>query len=184
MSCTSLLSGAINAGCPATPKGFEQDAYIYNKADIESTVYDVTTGLCSSIIMKSGKKGYPVTVRGLQPFKEFKVNGVQKSFGMQFDADVSIIVLGNTPTASASVNVLTKGEFVLMLTQKGVSDSSKYPVIGIESGLIANGATLEPYGDNGGWVVPMKESMREASGLFVWITDLATTNALIAATLD
>jgi len=184
MSCTSLISAAINPNCPATPKGFEQDASIYNKADIETVVYDVTTGLVTSIIMKSGKKGYPVTIRGTQPFKEFKVTGEQKNYGMMFKGEVSIIVLGNTPNAAATVNVLTKGEFVLLLTQKGVSDSSKYPIIGIESGLIADSASLEPYGDNGGWIVPMSESMREAAGLFVWITDLATTNALIAATLD
>lgn len=184
MSCTSLLSGAINANCPATPKGFEQDANIYNKAEIETLTYDVTTGLCSSIVMKTGKKGYPLTIRGLKPFESFKTNGVQKPFGMQFESEVSLIIIGNTPASSAIVKILTQGEFVLIINQKGVIDNSRNAIVGLETGLIATGSTLEPYSDNGGWVVPMKESMKDAAGVFVYNTDRATTDAMIAATLD
>lgn len=186
MTCSDLLTSSINANCPTTPKGFEPVGYLYNRSEIDfvNSAYDVTTGKITEFLMKSTAKGYPVTIRGLQPYKEVKVTGEMKPYGIMFNAEASITVLGNTPATSVVVNILTKGEFVLVLVQKGVQDESKYFCLGWESGLIADSATLEPYGDNGGYIVPMKETMRQAPALFVWKTNLATTDALIASTLD
>ena len=181
MACVTKLGSPINSGCPTPNRGFKQIAWIGNTEEIETKTYDVDTAICSDLLMASGKKFYPVEIRTKKPFDATKITGVEKLFGFLFDNETEVIVVGNSPTSSAIVNILSKGLFTMIFEQKGIEDNSKYPIIGVEVGLSMSAAALEPYGDKGGWSITLKEEMCESAGMFLWNTNIATTDALVAS---
>jgi hypothetical protein len=171
-----LVQSDLNP-CTAKPSmGLDSIALIANKAEIATSPYSTTTMLVTDLTMESGKYFYEVVARPNKPFDEFKISAEEKKFGKTFKREVTLILKGLSPSSVQQVNILSKGEFVLIFKQKGVSDSSKYPALGIETSL--TGATFEWNQAEGAWTCVLSEDMLDVPALFLWKTDLATTDAL------
>ncbi len=181
MSCTNKIGAAINAGCPTPNRGFAEEVLIANFDEIATKTFNVDTAIASDIVMGAGKKFYSAFMQTKKPFDGTKITGVEKLFGWLFDNETKIVITGNTPANSELINTMVNGRFVMIFKQVGVSDNSKYPVMGLEIGLKVSAAELVAYDDNGGWSVTLTEEMCQSAGMFVWKTDLATTDALWAS---
>lgn len=181
MACASKISAAINGDCLASPKGFDQEALLIAKSDIVS--YTLTGNILSAMTLTASPnaQGYKVYDRSKKPFDQFKITGEEKSYGTTYKKEVNVKLVGLNPTNAGQVESLVGNEYVMILKQRGVSDNSKYVVIGIEGTLQGTAPTFEAYGDAGGYVVTLTEDMSDRAAVFMWITDLATTDALYAA---
>lgn len=185
MACTSKLSAPLNNGCPAPSRGYEQKAWIGNWDDIATKTYDATTGICSALTLNAAYT-YPVYIKGVKPYDMTKSTAVMKNFGVTFDAETEIKLVGNTPANAAVVSAMAKGKFFLILEQIGKKDNadqSKYQIVGLEAGLNMSAGVLEPYGDNGAWSVSLKEEMNQAPALFMYVTSAAATDTWVKTTL-
>ena len=178
MACTDKIGAAINSGCPTAQRGFAEEVLIGNYDEIATKTYDVNTALLSDVVMASTKKFYSCYMKTKKPFDGTKITGVEKLFSWLFDNETKIVIAGNNPANSALINTMVNGRFVMIFKQLGVEDNSKYPVMGIEVGLKVSAAEIVPYDDNTGWVVTLKEEMCESAGMFLFKTDIATTDAL------
>jgi hypothetical protein len=82
------------------------------------------------------------------------------------------------------IDNLANGEFVVILfnKHKGTDGKGKYQVYGYEGGLRQTEGPRDPYSEetDGGWLVKLQE-IAPSSGIFIWDTDEATTDAAIAS---
>jgi hypothetical protein len=173
-----LLQSNLSACSDKPSMGLDPVALIANKAEIATSLYSTTTMLVTDIDMADGKKFYQIVARPNKPYDEFKVSAEDKSFGKSFKREITLILKGLTPSSVQQIKNLSAGEFVIILKQKGVSSSEKYPILGIETSL--TGATFEWNQAEGAWTCVLSEDMLDVPALFLWKTDLATTDALVA----
>lgn len=173
MACDLLATDIDNCGA-IIPKGFEREGLLINKSDIDS--YVLSGGITSSIILKAGKKGYILTDISKDPFKDFKITGEEKDYGIVFKKDAVLKVLGNTAAVGVQVNALSKNEYVLILKQKGIQDASKFVVVGLDSSLVAG--VPEYSTEMGGWKIPMVETQITYPTNFMYVTSISATKDL------
>ena len=174
-----LLQSNLSACSDKPSMGLDPVALIANKAEIATSPFNTDTMLVTDITMASGKKFYQVIARPNKPYDEFKITAEDKSFGKSFKREITLILKGLTPASVQQVKNLSAGEFVMILKQKGVSTSEKYPALGFETSL--TGATFEWNQAEGAWTCVLSEDMLDVPALFLWKTNLATTDALVAA---
>jgi len=175
-TCGSLASNL--GSCTDKPSmGLAPIALIGNKAQILTSPYSTTDMLVTDLTMVGAYKFYEVFARPNKPFDEFKISAEEKTYGKTFKREVTLILKGLTPTSVKHVNNLSKGEFVLIFKQKGVSDSSKYPILGIETSL--TGATFEWNQAEGAWTCVLSEDMLDVPALFLYKTSVADTDLLV-----
>ena len=172
-----LLQSDLNACTDKPSMGLDAIALIGNKAEIATSPFSTTTMLATDLTMTGGKYFYQVIARPNNPFDEFKISAEDKKFGKTFKREVTLILKGLSPTSVQQVNNLSKGEFVLIFKQKGVSDSSKYPILGVETSL--TGATFEWNQAEGAWTCVLTEDMLDVPALFLWKTNIGTTDSLV-----
>lgn len=180
MAC-DLLDAPIGTCADKTFRGYKQTGVIYNETEIASTTKGSGDALITDFTMVSGKKGYEVTITGAKPFEGTKSTGEQKKFGMLFNQEVLIHLKGLSPANSVVAQQLSKGSFRLLLPQEGTITSEKWVAIGWESPLRAT--NLEWSEEEGCWVITLNAPMAEMPIEFLWKTNLATTDALVAASI-
>lgn len=182
--CDSLINKGIQMDCEnPIIKGLEADAIIMNRADIDfaQSVFDTDNkNILKTLVLKSGKKGYPVIQMGSTPFSGVKTSLSIGKFRNSFDNEVPIAVLDNGPDVSRDIiDALANGSFVLILRNlhKGVSGKGEYQVYGYFQGLRASAIDNEKYSEDtdGGWLVTLKETSVPKSALFYFNTDAKTT---------
>jgi len=173
-----LLNSNLSACSDKPSMGLDPVALIANKAEIATSPYSTTTMLVTDLTMAAGKKFYQVIARPNKPYDEFKITAEDKSFGKTFKREITLILKGLTVASVQAVKKLSSGEFVMILKQKGTSDGNKYPALGFETSL--TGATFEWNQAEGAWTCVLSEDMLDVPALFLWKTDLATTDSLVA----
>ncbi len=180
MTCSKYVSGAISAICPDGFQGFKEVGYIGNFEDIESRTFDTTTGLVSAISLGSNTM-FAMYHKHNQPFSGMTVTPVMKSYGMTYDISIPVIIPGLTASNTELIGQLDKGRFFIALEQLGKTDnadSSKYALLGIETGMVMMEGTLEPYGDNGGYSLTLTSNLNKAALMYLFNTDADTTDTL------
>lgn len=182
--CDSLISQGIEQNCDIPiAKGLEPDAVIINRADIDfsKSVFDETSkNMLKSLILKSGKKGYPVIQQGSKPFTGAKISLATGTYRNTFTNEIPIVVLDNGPEVSQNViDALANGSFVIVTknVHKGVNGEAEYQVYGYYQGLRATAIDNDKYSDDteGGWLVTLQETSVPKSALFYFNTDSTTT---------
>lgn len=178
----SLLTTDIGACTDTTSKGFAQKAIIGNFSEIATKTVNLTDALVTDLTLAAGKDCYEVIVKGLRPFEDLTIAGVEKKTGMVFNPQIMIYQKGLTPTSSKISKILAEGVFYMILTQLGETGNAKYPAPGIQAGLKAT--AVEWNAEEGAFVVTLAENMADMPLLFVWKNDLSTTDALVAGLLS
>ena len=182
--CDSIISKGIAVDCEnPIVKGFEADGIICNRSDIDfsKSVFDNDNkNVLKTLMLKSGKKGYPVVQQGATPFSGAKTSLVTGTYRNTFTNEVPIAVLDNGPEVAQNIiDGLANGTFVLILknVHKGASGKAEYQVYGYYQGLRASAIDNEKYSEDtdGGWLVTLQETSVPKSALFYFNTDTKTT---------
>jgi hypothetical protein len=175
-----LLTGDIGACTDVTSKGFAQKAQIGNFSEIATKT--VSGALVTALTLTSPKTTHEVIVKGLRPFEEMTVTGAEKKTGMVFSNAVTIHLKGLTPANSALAKTLSNGVFFMILTQLGTVTNEKYPAPGIQAGLKCSEFTWNA--EEGAYVATLTENMADMPLLFIWDTNIGTTDALVEGLLS
>lgn len=187
--CESLIKAAITANCEnPIVRGLEPDGIIINRSDIDFATCTVTGNVISSLVLKSGKVGYPVYQMGSTPFTGTKVSLTTGTYRNKFQNEVVIAILDNNPdVASKVIDGLANGSFVVILRNrhKGEDGKAEYQVFGYYQGLTASAIENDKYSEDldGGWLVTLQESNAPTSAMFFYVTSSAATATAYAALL-
>ena len=182
--CDSLIQKGIELNCESPfVKGVEPDGLIMNRSDIDfaKSVFDTTNkNILTTLILKSGKKAYPIVQQGATPFTGAKTSLATGTYRNTFTNEVPIAVLDNGPeVAQKIIDGLANGSFVLILknVHKGVKGNAEYQVYGYFQGLHASAIENDKYSEDtdGGWLVTLQETSAPKSALFYFDTDSETT---------
>ena len=182
--CDSLIQKGIELNCESPiVKVVEPDGLIMNRSDIDfaKSVFDSTNkNVLTTLILKSGKKAYPIVQQGATPFTGAKTSLATGTYRNTFTNEVPIAVLDNGPeVAQKIIDGLANGSFVLILknVHKGVKGNAEYQVYGYFQGLHASAIENDKYSEDtdGGWLVTLQETSAPKSALFYFDTDSETT---------
>ena len=176
----NLVQGDLNPCSQKPSMGLDPIAIIGNKAHVATCTYSTSTNLITALT-NGANTFYEVYAKATKPYDEFKISAEDKKFGKTFKREITLILKGLSPTTAQNVKTLAEGEFVMILKQKGVTTSEKYIGLGFETSL--TGATFEWNQAEGAWTCVLSEDMLDVPALFVWDTNLATTDALVASLL-
>lgn len=185
--CESLIKAAITANCDnPIVRGLEPDGVIINRSDIDFGTCVVTGNIISSLVLKSGKVGYPVYQMGSTPFTGTKVSLTTGTYRNKFQNEVVIAILDNNPdVASKVIDGLANGSFVVILRNrhKGEDGKAEYQVFGYYQGLTASAIENDKYSEDldGGWLVTLQESNAPTSAMFFFSTSSEATATAYAA---
>lgn len=190
--CDSIIARGISADCDnPIVKGFEADGIICNRADVDfslSVLDNDNKNIIKTLILKSGKKGFPVVQQGATPFSGAKTSLVAGTYRNTFTNEVPIAVLDNGPEVARDIiDGLANGSFVLILknVHKGAEGKAEYQVYGYYQGLRASAIDNEKYSQDtdGGWLVTLQETSVPKSAMFLYNTDSKTTEKQFKALL-
>lgn len=182
--CDTVISQGIGQDCDnPIVKGLEPDGIIANRGDIDfsATVFDTDMkNVIKTLLMKSGKKAYPVVQMGAKPFTGAKTSLKTGTYRNSFTNEIPIAILDNGPEVAQNViDGLANGSFVLILrnVHKGDAGKSEYQIYGYYQGLRASAIENEKYSEDteGGWLVTLQEESVPKSALFYYNTDSNTT---------
>ena len=182
--CNTVISQGIEQNCDnPIVKGLEPDGVIMNRGDIDfsSTTFDTEMkNVIKTMLLKSGKKGYPVVQMGAKPFTGAKTSLKTGTYRNTFTNEIPIAILDNGPAVAQNIiDGLANGSFVLILRNihKGDDGKSEYQVYGYYQGLRASAIDNDKYSDDtdGGWLVTLQEESAPKSALFYFNTDSTTT---------
>ena len=182
--CDTVISQGIEQNCDnPIVKGLEPDGVIMNRGDIDfsSTTFDTDMkNVIKTMLLKSGKKGYPVVQMGAKPFTGAKTSLKTGTYRNTFTNEIPIAILDNGPAVAQNIiDGLANGSFVLILRNihKGDDGKSEYQVYGYYQGLRASAIDNDKYSDDteGGWLVTLQEESAPKSALFYFNTDSTTT---------
>lgn len=182
--CDTVISQGIEQDCDnPIVKGLEPDGIIANRGDIDfsATVFDTDMkNVIKTLLMKSGKKAYPIVQMGAKPFTGAKTSLKTGTYRNSFTNEIPIAILDNGPEVAQNViDGLANGSFVLILrnVHKGDAGKSEYQIYGYYQGLRASAIENEKYSEDteGGWLVTLQEESVPKSALFYYNTDSNTT---------
>lgn len=179
--CETLIKASITADCDnPIVRGLEPDGCIINRSDVDFASCTVTGNIISSLMLKTGKYGFPVYQMGATPFTGTKTSLTTGTYKNKFQNEVVIAVLDNSPdVASKIIDGLANGTFVVILRNrhKGTDGKAEYQVYGYYQGLVASAIDNDKYSEDldGGWLVTLQESNAPKSAMFFFVTSAEAT---------
>lgn len=187
-NCEKLISKGIDINCdtPVT-RGVEPNGVIMNRSEVDftkSTFAASSKNTLESLVMKTGKKGYPCYVPGKTPFTGLKTTLNVGTYVNTFNNEIPIVILDNSPDVCANViDGLANGTFVIVSENKhkGENKEAAFQVYGFYQGLTATTLENDKYSEEteGGWKAVLTEERAPKSGLFLFKTDYDATKSLV-----
>lgn len=186
--CDFNLAADIAADCESmSVKGLGNNGYIINFADIDksaSTLDTANPSVLKTLVLKTGKKAYRCYVPGKTPFTGTNKAMVAGTYVNTWTKQVKLVILNEGPDVSTDiVDKLANGQFVVILENKatGAGGKATYEVYGFEAGLSATEMANDKYSEetNGGYSCTLEETGANKSGLFLFSTDIATTQGIL-----
>ena len=183
---TDKLNSAINSGCQNQTVGVERDGILVARQFIdESTLaYDAGTVVVNTFELVGVNKGYKVTQNAEMPFKAVKIEGERGEYVLKFNSTAGFLILGNSPDKVKQVMQLGNDEYYLILQNKSytAAEKNKYMLLAPSKGLTTTKAAFAMENQDAfGWTIEMMEKEALLPVAFIWKTDEATTDAIIAA---
>jgi hypothetical protein len=183
---TDKLNSAINSGCQNQTVGVERDGILVARQFIdESTLaYDAGTVVVNTFELVGADKGYKVTQNAEMPFKAVKIEGERGEYVLKFNSTAGFLILGNSPYKVKQVMQLGNDEYYLILQNKSytATEKNKYMLLAPSKGLTTTKAAFAMENQDAfGWTIEMMEKEALLPVAFIWKTDEATTDAIIAA---
>ena len=189
-SCDYRLAANLTADCTApTVKGLKNKGVIVNYDDIDFDACTRDTGnpnIYTALVLKSGKKGYEVSVPGKTPFTGTKISLNAGTYRNTFTKDVALVLFNSGPDVSRDiVDQLANGTFVVVLENKfaGADGKNTFEIFGIETGLSATAIDNDKYSDDtdGGWLINLQETGAPSSAIFLYNKSITATRTALAS---
>ncbi|NDW10130.1 hypothetical protein [Dysgonomonas sp. 520] len=184
--CDKFLEKNIQANCDdLVVKGVEANGVIINRADIDfsAVVFDADNkNVISNLVLKSGKKGYEISVPTPNPFSGTTTTMEEGTNRKTFTNNLGFVILDNGPEVAGIIDSLANGEFVVVYENKykGLQKSTNkgdatYQIVGYYQGLKASTLENDKYSDDteGGWNVVLTETKSPKSALFLYAGNAA-----------
>jgi hypothetical protein len=183
---TDKLNSAINSGCQNQTVGVERDGILVARQFInEATLaYDSGSVVINTFALVGADKGYKVTQNAEMPFKAVKIEGERGEYVLKFNSTAGFLILGNSPDKVKQVMQLGNDEYYLILQNKSytAAEKNKYMLLAPSKGLTTTKAAFAMENQDAfGWTIEMMEKEALLPVAFIWKTDEATTDAIIAA---
>ena len=192
--CDALIDADLVYNCQDNATGFDAYGVAFNKADIDyaGIVYSSSNPcVIEELPLKSGKKGYLVKQNHKGAFSETKTSMNAGTFKNTFNNEVHIKVFDAGPEGARQVTNLANSELVVILPQKqknmrnysiGAGEAC-YRIYGLDNGLQATECSNDPSSEDIGnaWAMTLQENGASSAALYLFKTDLATTEALVAS---
>lgn len=187
----SLITANIGTTCatPPTP-GTKETVYIYNFDEVASLTLDGANDLIvTAITMATGKKGFKYV--GYSISNEPKYEAVIKKFGPpKWKHTNKIRVFYWDPTTKKQIEKLV-GAKVMSINENneaGTAGETSFEMYGVRAGMYCASAVRDPSStdDVGAFVIELASKDGYEEGQMpktVFLTDYATTSALILATI-
>lgn len=193
--CEKLLAGCIGADCDNPIfSGMESKAWIWNKSEIASFTYDTQNpNIVTDITMKEVSAGvdavgYTITQLGKQPFSGTTTSMVEGNTANKFNEVFSFVVPDNSPAAAMLLDNIANGKFVVVVKNEYTGSDNKgvFQIYGAKKGLVATAMERDAYGEDtdGGWAVTLTAENTPNSAMFVYKTDLQTTETFLDSITD
>lgn len=191
--CDKLIARCVSVDCENPMfAGINKTAYIFNKDQISKLTFscensNIITGITMGTDGTSSYCGYTVEQLGNQPYNGTQVEMAETNVGNRFTETVSLLIMDHNPDVCKNVvDALASGKFLVIMQNDFVNATgdNKWQVYGSGRGLQAATILREAYGDNeGAYAVTLTQEGGSKSGVFFFVTDLATTDAAIQALL-
>lgn len=183
---TDKLNSAINSGCENQTVGVERDGILVARSYIDEATltYEAGTVIIDNIKLAGAPKGYEVTQNSEMPFKATKIEGERGEFLLKFNTTAGFLITGNTPAKVKQVIQLSNDEYYLILQNKSYSatDKNKWMLLAPSKGLTMTKAVFGMENQDAfGWNIELSEKEALLPVAFIWKTDEATSDALVAA---
>ena len=184
---TDKLSTAINSGCQDQTVGVEREGVLVARSYINKTTlaYDANSVVVNTFALSNAlNKGYKVTENAEMPFKATKVEGERGDYLLKFNSTAGFLITGNSPDKVKQVMQLSNDEYYLILQNKSytAAEKNKYMLLAPSKGLTTTKAAFSMESQDAfGWAIDMMEKEALLPVAFIWKTDEATTDAIIAA---
>lgn len=185
-SCDFKLAADLVADCEKTSVGgMKNHGFIINYDDIDfdsCTRNEENRFILSTLVLKTGKKGYRMYVPGKTPFTGTNTAMSEGTYRKKFTKTVSVVILDNGPDVVRDViDPLANGKFVIVLENKfaGADGKNTFQVYGFEQGLSATALADDKYSEetDGGWSSTLEESGAPSPALYLFNDSVATTRA-------
>jgi len=183
---TDKLDTSINAGCQNQTVGVERDGVLIARSYINAATlaYDAGSVVVNTFARIGAGLGYNVTENAEMPFKATKIEGERGEYLLKFNSTAGFKILGNSPAKVEQVIQLGNDEYYLILQNKSytVAEKNKYMLLAPSKGLTTTKAAFSMESQDAfGWTIEMMEKEALLPVAFIWKTDEATTDAIIAA---
>lgn len=182
----TTLSSNLGGGCPQVV-GVEKDATLLAHSSLNraALTYDAGNPFIVTELTKTAV-GRKVTVEGDMPFSDMAVNGTMGTFVQLFESTFGFPILENSPAAAKQIAELSNDHYLAIVQFKGydAAKKNKYGIIGLQKGLMFSAGNMaNDSQENFGWRVVLTETEGLHPMFFLWKTDEATTDALVAGLL-
>ncbi len=190
VTCVDLIAKGYEKDCDREPKkGFGREAILINYEDVDwdNIVMGADANIVTTLPLKSGgKQGYKV-VQYKDPF-----SGSNKSFheGTYFNSwDKTLVFALLTRDQKQSlqlVDPLTNGKFIAIMRNEDAGSDGKctFEIKGFHNGLKLTAGEENPYGETyGGMLLTATEAEAGRSAMYLFNTDVATTEAAVQSYL-
>lgn len=186
LDCAQLTAGLLAADCnTSATAGLEDDVILMNYDDVDKTASAVANNIVSSIVMKSGKKGFIYTSFG----KSFDDSGATFTKGTYRNTWLHTLMMrifAKSENAKSFVNELGAGAKIIAIVKNkegGTGGEVKYEVYGWDNGLELNeSANVVQMTDGVVYTLNAGSSDTAQEGSLpksVFDTDLATTEKML-----
>lgn len=165
-NCDFLLAQEISNFCDKPlAKGATSEAVIINYNDIDKDATTIAAdGSITSLVLKSGKKGYRCLQPGKKPYGTGNTNLVVGDYNNTWTHTLPIIVLAHDADVTTNIiEVLGNGEFVVVVKMKNTGDTTtangRYQIFGFDNGMRASEQTHTIADDalGSGWSTTLQE---------------------------
>lgn len=186
--CNTILENDIQSDCDnPVVKGIEADGVIINRSDIDfpEVVFDATRkNVIKTLTLKTGKRGYKVSVMGNDPFTGTTTTMEEGTNRNSFTNNLAFVILDNDPDVTKIIDSLAGGEFVVVyenkfknLNKTTNAGDSIFQIVGYYQGLKASALENDKYSEDteGGWAVTLTETKSPKSALFMYDTSSSAT---------
>ena len=186
--CDYKLAADMVADCDnASVGGLKNYGYIMNYDDIDfdsCARAEDNRLILSSLVLKTGKKGYRMFVPGKTPFTGTNTAIADGTYRKKFTKTVNVVILDNGPDVVRDIiDPLANGKFVVVLENKfaGKDGKNTFQVYGFEQGLSATALADDKYSEetDGGWSSTLEESGAPSPALYLFKEDVATTRTAL-----
>lgn len=187
MACLTSIAAGITVDCTKIPaKGVVATLYLANKADVASYTEGAVPTIVTAITMAGSTVFY--AFEGVKISVKPRWTARATDYGAEFIHEIDSVSFKKDGASKAVLEKIATGQVVAVIQNNftGTAGETKYEVYGLDAGLFMSEMGEDKYGEVPGITYKLRTldiTPEQHMPRSLFITDLATTDALVAALL-